>query len=461
MRLALVVDSPKRDLDGLVLVAYQLARRGTEVFLVPMYQQGYDVPVLRPDAVVVNYARENNLELLTTYKRLAIAVLVLDTEGGVLSESGLDAPYNWAKQFHALGLHHCVDRYLFWGPRLYEAFAAASGMSPPTLSVTGCPRYDFCAYPWRRLLEFAERDYVLVNTNFSAVNPRFTQSAHAEKAIFVQLGWPTDYVDRLFTDLERVFPRYLEAIEHVARRQPRLRIRVRPHPFEDAALYERRFAGITNIVVEGGGNVLPVIASAACVVHLNCGTAVESLMLGTPAVSLEFLNTEAMRAHAPLPSTLSVPAQSAAEFEHLVVNSDELRRRLSNTGPDLLSRFVEPWFHQVDGHSAERVAENAIAAARSRGSPRYSLLASLRGSRTTSLGRLATGFASNLLGSAAASSLQGVTIPARRAKRVLLGEVRQLINRICSLDAQPALCVEPARHPVSRMPMASIRISTS
>src|SRR5512134_117776 len=104
MRVAIIVDSPKRDLDGALLTGYQLAHRGVEVLLVPLYQQGYDLPWLRPDGVVVNYVRENNRELLATYRSLGICVMVMDTEGGVLSDLGLDAPSNWAREMRRSGL---------------------------------------------------------------------------------------------------------------------------------------------------------------------------------------------------------------------------------------------------------------------------------------------------------------------------------------------------------------------
>src|ERR1051326_6603616 len=128
MKVALIVDSPKRDLEGAALTAFHLAKRGAEAILVPMYQQGYDIPLASPDAVIVNYARENNRELLATYRSLGIAVIVMDTEGGVLSEAGLDAPDTWARQMRRSGLGACVDRYFFWGERLRAAFKLHSGI---------------------------------------------------------------------------------------------------------------------------------------------------------------------------------------------------------------------------------------------------------------------------------------------------------------------------------------------
>ena len=67
-----------------------------------------------------------------------------------------------------------------------------NGRDPERLEVTGCPRYDYCSAPWSALLEYIERDFVLVNTNFSAINPQFSRSAEDEIEVFIRTGWPRD-----------------------------------------------------------------------------------------------------------------------------------------------------------------------------------------------------------------------------------------------------------------------------
>ncbi len=460
MKVAIIVDSPKRDLDGALLTAYQLARRGVEAFLVPLYQQGYDLPWLRPDGVIVNYARESNRELLATYRSLGICVMVMDTEGGVVSDVGLDAPDNWAREMRRSGLDRSVDRYFFWGGRLHEAFLAQSGMPPTSLRVTGCPRYDYCADPWRRLLDTGVRDEVLVNTNFSAINPGFTRSKEAEKRIFRELGWEGAYVSRLFSGLEEVFPQYLETLHRLVITLPSVKFRIRPHPFEDEAIYRERFGRLANACVDGSGNVLHAIASAACVIHLNCGTAVESLMLGTPAVSLEFLNTDVMRSHAPLPSRISIAAKSFGDLQGLLTDIGTLRQAQEARRPQLVEQFIRPWFDELDGKAAERVAENAIAAISGRPGSKRSFRASLLGSRPATAARLLSGLACNVLGSRRGSRLAEIRIPARAGKAVHVEEVRLRIARLCSLDPAGApMTVSRARHPVSRLSMATIRVA--
>ncbi|HEX2830019.1 MAG TPA: surface carbohydrate biosynthesis protein [Burkholderiales bacterium] len=457
---ALVVDNPKRDLAGLVLVAHELAKLGVEPYLVPMYQQGYDVPLIAPDAVLVNYARTTNRALLAGYRALGARVIVMDTEGGVLSESGVDSPANWAQHLRESGLDANLDRYLFWGSRVRGAFAEAGVLPDERLELTGCPRYDYCHARWSGLLAYPERGFILVNTNFSAINPQFTRSAEDEMAIFQSTGWPREYVLALFEDLRAVFPRYLDAVAGMAKRNPQRRIVVRPHPFEDATVYQRRYAEIPNVTVDGAGNVLNVLNAADCMVHLNCGSSVETVLLGKTPISLEYLNTERMRSHASLPSSISCHARDEGDLDRLVNTPSERAQRWDAAA--VRARYIEPWFYVIDGGASARTA--AAIAATVNESPRRvrtSLARSAAGGVTRpSRGQLAQGLASHLVGSHAVAALRARVSRARRHKTFSPSEVSGLLRRLAQVDGAPrALRAERARHPLTGAPLSSLKLS--
>jgi surface carbohydrate biosynthesis protein len=459
VKIGIVLDSPKRDLRGIALVAHELLKRGAEVYIMPMYQHGHDVPLLAPDAVLVNYARPNNAPLLQMFHALGIRTIVCDTEGGVLSEAGADAPPNWARQFKALGLSRCIDRYFFWGARLREAFAAAGALAADALEVTGCPRYDLCHPRWHALLDYPERDFVLVNTNFSALNPRFGASADGEVRVFERMGWGRNYAHSLFKELQAVFPRYIEAIGQMAQRNPQRRFVVRHHPFEDGGLYEREFASLANVKVDGSGDVLNPISRADCIVHLNCGTAVESVLLGKTPISLEFLNTPALRAHAPVPAAISCPAANPDDLD-LLINSPAARcarwRR-----DELLPAHIEPWFYRLDGRASERIACSMIDVARhgdahARRSVAHSITG---GARWRGASRWLQGLVCNVAGSRAAERLRSMANPARSEKSVAANEVKDLLTHYAQCEAvsvQPR--VKHARHPWTGLPLASLHM---
>lgn len=461
MRIGLVVDNPARDLAGLVLVADRLSARGATTFLVPLYQQGVDVPLLDLDVVVANYVRPNNLPLLRSYAEAGTAIAVLDTEGGVLSEDGVDAPHNWARAAAATGLGDLVARYCFWGEAVAAGFLETGTLRPEQARVTGCPRFDFCRPPLVGTLGGERRDYVLVNTNFSAINPRFTDSAASERAAFVGAGWAPAYVDRLLAELHAVHPRYLDAVAAMATRLPDTTVLVRPHPFENAAFYERRFAHAANIVVDGTGSVVPVIAASRCVVHLNCGTAVESALLDKVAVNLEYLNTDLMRRHTPLPRQISYPAADLDDLVRAVTVPDSLDGAFDRDAR--YRAFVRPWFHEADGRAGERVAD-ALLSLGPRPRPRP-LGARLRSAAAGSAvrpraGQRAQGLLGLALGSRTATALRDRLQPQGRAKRFGIAAVMAELAAIRRAYGDgPIPRARHARHPLNGLPLVSIEIA--
>ncbi len=459
LKIAIVVDNPRRDLRGLVLVAYQFARRGARVYLVPMYQQGYDLPLLAPDLVVVNYVRESNRGLLETYRELGFRIAVLDTEGGVLSEMGLDSPDNWARSLHSAGLAALVDDYCFWGGEVHRAFLVHSGMPPAALAVTGCPRYDVCIEPWAAVLGYPRQGFILVNTNFSAINPAYTRSAAVEQKIFRDQGWDSDYIDTLFADLHEVFPRYLDAIADVARALPNRLVQVRPHPFESEAVYRKRFAGIANVVVDAEGDIFNAIHGADCILHLNCGSAIDAARMGKTPVAMEFLNTDVMRRHAPLPVQVSCSAKSPEDLLALVSDS-ALRAARYDLGA--AHKVIEPWYHLSDGQGAARVADFLLARLdKGTRTARRGIAASLRGGRrTASRGQYLQGAVSLLAGSRVAGALAMQVQKSRRGKQIDPQFVAALSKRYAEIAQGPQPRIASARSPFAGQSLSSLLIDT-
>lgn len=457
MRVGLVVDHPKRDLPGAVLLAYQLASRGVSVVIVPMYEQAVDVPRLGLDALVVNYARDANLDLMRSFAKAGLSLYVLDTEGGVLADRGGNSPPAMAAYIRNSGYADILSGYFFWGSRLHDAFRDAGAMKPEQLHLTGCPRFDFAAPRWRALLDGEPRGYLLVNANFPLVNSRFTSKPGAEREAMVRAGWDGAYIDRFLADLKQVFAGYLEAIRKLAAARPDRAILIRPHPFESEQVYRDAVAGHANVVVDGSGSVLDRIRNAAAVIHLNCGTAVESVMLGKLPVQLEYLNTPVTAGHASLPARVSRPVESFDALLAVLDNVEAETKSFDFAG--VHAGNVEAFFHRNDGLAAERVAEVLAGQSGRRGY--VSLASALNGARANpSLGQIAKGAASLVLGSAVTESLRARVNPARRDKRIALGAVAGLLGRIARHDQATSSGFKTARARCAStgLPLASIAI---
>ena len=458
MRIGWVVDHPKRDLAGSVLAAYQLASRGASVALIPMYEQGVDVPRLGLNALVANYARAANLDLMHAFAKAGLALYVLDTEGGILADKGGNSPPALAAQIRDMGYSTILSGYFLWGSRLHEAFKAGGTLKPEQLHLTGCPRFDFAAPRWRSLLDGERRGYLLVNANFPLVNSRFTSRPDDEREAMIRFGFTAAYIDRLLADLKQVFANYLVEIGRLAAARPDRQILVRPHPFEREEVYRAALGQHANVVVDGTGSVLDMIQNAAAVIHLNCGTAIEAVLLGKLPIQLEYLNTPATAGHALLPARASRRTMSFEELLAVVDDVDAETRKFDFAG--IHAAEIHPFFHHNDGRAAERVAD-ALVGVNDRRAPFVSLSSVLRGTRPNpSLGQIAKGAASLLFGSAVTERLRTRFNPARREKRIEPSDVRRVLERVAAHDkSDPSLfSVERARCAKTGLPLASITI---
>jgi hypothetical protein len=143
----------------------------------------------------------------------------------------------------------------------------------------------------------------------------------------------------------------------------------------------------------------------------------------------------------------------------MVKDPGKLRRTNAATRATQLRELVEPWFHHVDGRAAARVADATLALASDGPPARRSLALAMRGARHASPQRLLAGAATTLVGSRCAGRLQAIARPARQAKGFGRRDVEVRLKRLAAVDDAPCrFHVRHTRHPLTGMPLASVRI---
>lgn len=343
----IVVDNPLRDLDGAVLLARRLTEAGYKATLVPMYDQGFVIPALKPDMVVLNYFRKNNIELVRLYKKLGILVAVVDTEGFTTT------PERYANSIHSTGHLDLIDLYCVWGKSQFDAVAAVGEIPREKLFLTGCQRNDFAALPWRRALRsYKTPGYILVNTNFPIANPKFSSGSEAEVKAVLAINPDRAAAERFVAESRRACEDLRGVILRLAQDFPGEVFVVRPHPFESLDIYEP-LAELPNVEVLQEGTSFEWLAHAQLLLHLNCMTSIEAAMLGVPAFSLEWLNSDVLR------------LKTAGEVSVSVASYDELFRLMlahlsGKESPALLQKqqqLIIDSFHEIDGKASDRICD--------------------------------------------------------------------------------------------------------
>ena len=302
MSIAILVDNPRRDLDGCVLLAKYLVLLGHKTLLVPMYNQFFDIVTIKPTVVVVTYIRSNNLKLLKLFRSMGIRVAILDTEG---APARMD---QWVKVLESLKINEYVDHYFFWGESQRQLANEKGVMSGLSTSVFGSPRYDYCFFPWKSALpDSGFTKFILVNTAFPYLNPKYTTSPQDEQRAAMRNGVARDTMDSIYSKGLVSFTGYKKSIREIASVFNNITFIVRPHPFENPDAYSD-LLHLNNIKVIQEGASLSWINKAICVLHISCTTSIESRILGKIPISLDWLNFEETRVK--LPNSVSVNAGS-------------------------------------------------------------------------------------------------------------------------------------------------------
>jgi surface carbohydrate biosynthesis protein len=360
-QVALVVDHPDRDLAGLVLVALALARRGVACHLVPMNLQAREIWALAPDLVLFNYLRASNEDFGRQLAEAGIAFGVLDTEGAIWSTPEEYASLLWKDA--ALRLQaRCV---CMWGASLAEFVVAQGLYACEQVAVTGCPRFDLYADPWRRLRDDVDAALrrpsrrILINTNFSVSNPRFTTADKCVAMHHEVLGYSEAEL-RHVVEAEAVAIREVTSMAaRLGDRFPDVDIVIRPHPFEDPAPYEGAAAGRPNVRVNQTESIQAAIFGACAVIQRSCTTAVEAGLAGVPAFSPQWIAAPFLM---PLAEAASVPC---ASFEDLSTQLAAIVGGTYRTPPET-RRAIESVVRECcvasDGQAHRRVADAVLRA---------------------------------------------------------------------------------------------------
>ncbi len=355
-KIALVVDNPYRDLPGLILTAMQLCQSGHTCYLVPLNLRDWEVWSLAPDFVLLNYLKKNNQEFARCAMEAGIRVGILDTEGGIFTS--LDAYGVEIAPDDAV--RRGIDCFCSWGPKLANYIVDHGWFTDKQISVTGCPRLDFYAAPWRdaslKASSYADaygRPQVLISGVFTLANPAFEDPAEEARGVAAFLGLPEEQV----LEWQRIeHAGMLELVDlsnQLAARFPKAAFIYRPHPFEKLSTYDNLFTKRDNLHVVKKGTVDGWMLRASALIQRGCSTATEASMIGVPALSPKWIPC---RGFMEAPESVSIQCESAGELgdrlEEILAGDLNVPQFIQ----DNIRQITAEWFLSIDGDAHQRVA---------------------------------------------------------------------------------------------------------
>ena len=211
----------------------------------------------------------------------------------------LSAEHYWDTRLDP-GALALVDAQMTWGQAEADILARYPSHTGIPVHVTGNARGDlmrpeFHGFFDREVASIRERfgRPILVNTNFSIVNPYFSSLSKYSAATLAEKKSDAHFANVEFREFRAdMFARMRALVPELAAAFPDTQIVVRPHPGENAAAWREAAAASSNAHVVFEGAVVPWLLASTALVHNGCTTAVEAGVLGVPAIAYEPVRSE-------------------------------------------------------------------------------------------------------------------------------------------------------------------------
>ncbi|MBI9081306.1 MAG: hypothetical protein JEY79_16390 [Pseudodesulfovibrio sp.] len=349
MLCALPIETSARELDGVLYLVLHLADRS--------------LPCLIGERMVNRIIQEQNKPVIyfdidqeASYNRT-----VLNMGGKVISihPEGInmfDSP-SILSQFTSI--IDDVTELCVWGQAqadLVGKTVAVEGRAK--VKGVGYPSFDLVKqkfneyYEQKSIIDKHGRDYILINTNFSYGNnimgfDKWIEMVSDSGGLdYFKQEQHVKFVHGLAHYQLKLIDYYISLANELSEQFPDRHIIFRPHPSENPELYKQAFVDKKNIFVTKEGGVRSWIASSGPVIHHDCTTGIEALLMGRTVINYRPVFEEKIAA--PIPALAGVKTETPAQVVDLIKSGF-----LSEQLMEEQIKAIEPYFSTVN-HSASQ-----------------------------------------------------------------------------------------------------------
>ena len=235
-----------------------------------------------------------------------------------------------------------IDQVFLWGKNQEEIINEYCDNNKK-IRVTGHPRFEMLNSKYRifyddeiNKIKNRYKNYILINTNMGFGNNIKGDDCIRDKII----GYGTWYknIDEIINHDKLKIDNYIDLVEKISKNYNG-NIIFRPHPEENLEIYRNAFDKVKNVTINNKGSVIPWLIAADYMIHPDCTTSIESIILGKKAISFLPKNKD-NDLITQLPVELSYKTTSIEEVISLIGKEKNNKLKINNN--DI--RFIEDSF---------------------------------------------------------------------------------------------------------------------
>ena len=282
-----------RELDGKLLLATLAASRGHEVIIsnIEAIEKGIRRGLLKPGIFHTKSLTPSTVKIFNHKAMIEKGNLVtsLDEEGG-LTLKGYD---KFVKERYSEETIKDASAIFGYGIDDTETLKKVYSKYSSKIHKTGSPRVDlwkplFSKY-WGTPTNMPKKPFLLVVSNMSYANYaeplKEIIKTHKKNGLYEFKPW--QFLETLVTasNQYRTIADFIEAIQHLAKKNKGYDIVLRPHQNEDLDSWKVYLEGIPNVYVIREGSISGWISNAFAVMHNGCTSALESTISKKPLLT--------------------------------------------------------------------------------------------------------------------------------------------------------------------------------
>jgi len=386
--LILPIEERNRELDSRVLIALNAIAAGFDVIVGQQWEIFARLSELPTSIVLFKGNNGAQAEHMVTAKRAGHFVCSIEEE--VLAVRN---DREILRCYHSTA-RPALDMIFAQGTR---QTALLEGYWPDVkgrVATVGNPRADLLRADGDEDLGEAARSlrrrygpFVLINTNLASINPRIDDIyGYFELCVRVGVMDPNDRDDMHLLHQQFLWEREIfTAITTLAMRLAAdgVSVVMRPHPSENAEIWQRHLAGIPGIEVVREGSQVDWLKASSLLVHSGCTTGLEAFLLGHPVAAL---TPGRFEFHDFFISNLVSETFSSVESARRAILDHLSGAQCLDTNRAVKRAGLEPFLLQSEDKSAaERIVERLAAACPDSARPKTTRLRELFGATRTHL----------------------------------------------------------------------------